>query len=60
LSDNNRAVLVNHVEGDHSDDGNELADEVNKMSHGRGGKVIMSALACEREDIATENTLVRC
>jgi len=60
LSDNNRVVLFNYAGGDHSEDGNERADEVNKMSHGRGGKLIKSALACEREEIATENMLVRC
>ena len=53
-------VLVNHAGGDHSENGNERADEVNKMSHGRGGKFIKSALACEREENATENMLVRC
>jgi hypothetical protein len=36
LSYNNIADLVNHAGGDHSEDGNERADEVNKMSHGRG------------------------
>jgi hypothetical protein len=52
--------LVNHAGGDHSEDGRERADAVNKMSHGRGLKVITSALACEREEIATENMIVRC
>jgi hypothetical protein len=60
LFDNNIVDLVHHAGGDHSEDENKRADEVNKMSHGRGMKVIKSALACEREEIATENMLVRC
>jgi hypothetical protein len=41
--------------GDHSKNGNEREDEVNKMSHSRGLKAIKTALACEREAIVTEN-----
>jgi len=59
LSDNKRAVLVNHAGGNHSESGNERADEVNKMSHGRGGNVIKCALACERQEIATEHMILR-
>ena len=60
LSDNDTVDLVHHAGADHSEDGNERADEVNKMSHRRGLKVIASALACEWEEIATENMFVGC